>query len=130
MEEIETGMIVTALYKTGKYVGKAEQIKNGKVLVSILSVLKHPKQGDLHNPNQSNVPFFHQRKAMAFQEKTWAPIHTVKPYDGEVQDYGTSLKNAFQELYVSLEAADDEWSTRSLLELEKLKKDYKFEVNS
>lgn len=126
MEQIEAGMTVTALYKTGKYVGKAEQIKNGKVLVSILSVLTHPKQGDLHNPNQSDVPFFHQRKAMAFQEKTWAPIHTVKPYEGEVQDYRTSLENAYHELYQSLERADDEWSRRSLYELTNLKKDYKF----
>ncbi|MDN4073226.1 kinase-associated lipoprotein B [Fictibacillus terranigra] len=124
MEQIEAGMKVTALYKTGKYIGQAEQIKNGKVLVSILSVLKHPKQGDLHNPNQSEVPFFHQRKALAFHEKTWAPLHTVKPYAGDIPDYSGSLKAAYEDLLLELKGTDNEWALKSLERLENLKKEY------
>ncbi|MED2973111.1 MULTISPECIES: sporulation phosphorelay system protein KapB [unclassified Fictibacillus] len=125
MEQIEPGMKVTALYKTGKYIGEAEQIKNGKVLVSVLSVLKHPRQGDLHNPNQSDVPFFHQRKALALHEKTWAPIHTVKPFDGEIPDYSSSLKAAFEEHLLEVVETDNQWAQKSLEELKKLKKEYK-----
>ncbi|SDM68681.1 kinase-associated protein B [Fictibacillus solisalsi] len=125
MNIIEPGMKVTALYKTGKYIGEAEQVKNGKVLVSILAVLKHPKQGDLHNPNQADVPFFHQRKALAFQEKTWAPEHTVKPYEEQVPDYHESLKTSLEEMQKELEQRADDWSARSLSELSELKKEYR-----
>jgi kinase-associated protein B len=125
MNSIEPGMKVTALYKTGKYIGEAEMVKNGKVLVSVLAVLKHPKQGDLHNPNQVDVPFFHQRKALAFHEKTWAPEHTVKPYEEHVPEYAESLKASIDEMQKELEQRADDWSARSLSELSDLKIEYR-----
>ncbi|WP_035350636.1 kinase-associated lipoprotein B [Fictibacillus gelatini] len=121
---LEIGQYVTAMYKTGKYIGEIVQIRENKALINILAVLKHPMQGDLHHPKQADVPFFQQRKALAFTEKTWAPIHTVKPYSGEVPDYTSSLKAALETELKKLSEENSEWAKRSIHELEQLKKDY------
>jgi hypothetical protein len=64
----EPGDIVTAAYKTGNYIGRLTQIRpdRGKGVVQILAVLRHPVQGDLHQPGQADVPLFHERKALAY----------------------------------------------------------------
>ncbi|EIT86805.1 kinase-associated protein B [Fictibacillus macauensis ZFHKF-1] len=121
---IQTGTMVTALYKTGKYIGQVVNIKNDKALVEVHAVLKHPDQGDLHQYKQSDVGFFHQRKALAFQEKTWAPLSTVSAYEGEVPLYDHSLQTALTALEDVLKQRGDEWSARSLMCLESLKKEY------
>lgn len=47
----QPGQIVTASYKTGEYIGEViELMSTGKAAVRILAVVKHPAQGDLHNP--------------------------------------------------------------------------------
>ena len=54
MSEHAIGDLVIAHYKTGKYVGEITNIRsNGYIVVKILAVLKHPMQGDLHHPKQT-----------------------------------------------------------------------------
>jgi kinase-associated protein B len=118
------GDLVVASYKTGKYIGEiAEQPSANKAAVKILAVVKHPAQGDLHRPMDPDVPFFHQRRALAYQEIALVPLETVKPYDGPVPDYKESLQKAL--------AAEEEvlirsvkWANRCLQELEALRKEY------
>jgi kinase-associated protein B len=123
-DQLEVGSLVTAEYKTGEYVGEiVEMSSTGKAAVKIRAVLKHPTQGDLHNPMDPNVPFFHQRRALADGEIALMPIYTIKPFNGMVQEYRLSLERA---LYSEIRALQQQaqWVERSLQELEQLKKDY------
>ena len=51
-------------------------------------------QGDLHNPKQTDVAIFHQRRALSFREQTNVPKNMVKPYEGDIPEYQASLKEA------------------------------------
>ena len=53
-----------------------------KAAVRILAVKDHPTQGDLHNPMDPSVAFFHQRRALSHQEIALMPISTIRPYAG------------------------------------------------
>jgi kinase-associated protein B len=117
--------IVKAQYKTGAYIGEEEEEKNGQVLIKILAVVKHPLQGDLHNPKRADVPFFQERRALSYGERTWVPVHTVKPFDEAVPDYKNSLKQSLQEHIAQLEAEDSEYGRKSILCLMQLQKDYR-----
>ncbi|MCU6797963.1 MULTISPECIES: sporulation phosphorelay system protein KapB [Paenibacillus] len=122
--EFEIGTIVTAAYKTGEYVGEIVEISSsGKAAVKIKAVIKHPTQGDLHNPMDPNVPFFHQRRALSDGEIALMPMYTVKPFNGTVQEYRISLERA---LYTEIRKLEEQaqWVARSLQELGQLKKDY------
>ncbi|WP_312889146.1 kinase-associated lipoprotein B [Desertibacillus haloalkaliphilus] len=118
--------IVRVSYKTGVYVADIiEQSEDRqKTLVKVRAVLKHPEQGDLHHPKQADVPFFHQRKALAEFEKTWVPSSTVKPYEGEMLPYQQSLREALDQQVQNLNERNDSWAERSLEQLSELKKDY------
>ena len=94
--EVKIGDIVTAINKTGKYIGEVTEDRNNAYLVRILAVLKHPMQGDLHNPKQTDVAMFHQRRALAYREQTNVPKNMVKPYEGEIPDYQSSSKRLYQ----------------------------------
>ncbi|TLS37539.1 kinase-associated lipoprotein B [Pseudalkalibacillus caeni] len=126
MEEIKykTGELVVAHKKTGKYIGEVIEVKPTQAVVKVLAVLKHPAQGDLHNPRKVDVPMFHQRKALACYEKTLVPFSALKPYDGNVPDYNESLRDALGKQISKLEADSSDWSKRSLQELNVLKQDY------
>jgi kinase-associated protein B len=122
--QFEVGSIVSAAYKTGEYLGEiVEMSSSGKAAVKIKAVLKHPTQGDLHNPMDPNVPFFHQRRALADGEIALIPLYTIKPFNGIVQEYRVSLERA---LYAEIRTLQQnaQWVERSLQELEQLKKDY------
>ncbi|MDQ0229795.1 kinase-associated lipoprotein B [Metabacillus malikii] len=124
MEEFKIGDIVTGIYKTGKYIGEITAIKPMHYLVKVKAVLKHPQQGDLHNPKQADVELFHERRALALNEQTNIPKKMVKCYEGTVPDYNTSLRDSLQHLMNELEDLDTEWATRSLQHLSQLEKDY------
>ncbi|MCZ8515889.1 kinase-associated lipoprotein B [Paenibacillus filicis] len=118
------GMRVRASYKTGEYIGEiAEAPSAVKAAVQILAVVKHPTQGDLHNPMDPDVGFFHQRRALAYREIALMPLNTIRPYHGEVPDYTASLKEA---LASELELMDRtaRWASRCKQELEQLTKEY------
>lgn len=120
--------LVRAVNKTGVYIAELieEQEEHGRALVKVLAVLKHPTQGDLHNPKQTNVPLFHQRKALAKFEKAWVPLSSLKPFDGEVLDYKESLYQALMKQITELEQLKTEWSDASLEKLHECKSEYGF----
>jgi kinase-associated protein B len=124
MSEFKNGDIVTALYKTGKYIGEVTDSRQGVYVVKILAVLKHPRQGDLHNPKDVDVPLFHERKALAFRERANIPEKMVKPFEGEIPEYNETLIRSFHELKVQLESEDSPFAQKSLETLEGVKREY------
>ncbi|WP_430708748.1 kinase-associated lipoprotein B [Paenalkalicoccus suaedae] len=121
---METGQHVIGTYKTGQYVGEIVGQRGGFYVVKVLAVKKHPTQGDLHNPRQTDVPLFQERRALAYTEKANMPNTHVKPYEGEISDYRTSLKVALDELRQKLEMDDTEWAKKSIENLNTLEADY------
>jgi kinase-associated protein B len=124
MSELSVGDIVTAIYKTGKYIGEITDIRPQHFLVKTLAVLKHPMQGDLHHPKEVGLGFFHERKALAFREQANVPKQMVKPYIDQVPEYLDSLKDAVQKLKDGLENEDTEWAQLSLKKIASLEKEY------
>jgi kinase-associated protein B len=122
-----TEKYVLASYKTGQYIGIAEDERNQMVLVQILAVKSHPWQGDLHHPKQVEVPFFQERRALSFGERAWVPSHTVKEYQGELPAYQDSLRDALLQYIEKLKEDNSDWANRSLQCLYQLKKDYKLD---
>lgn len=122
--EVKIGNIVTAINKTGKYIGEVTEDRNSTYLVRILAVLKHPMQGDLHNPKQVDVAMFHQRRALAYREQTNVPKNMVKPFEGEIPEYQASLKEAVTTMKETLTEIDNEFNLLSLKQLEELEGDY------
>lgn len=117
------GEHVIAAYKTGEYIGEVVDVSGMKAAVKVLAVVKHPTQGDLHNPNQANVGFFHQRRALANQEIALMPFDTISVYRQPVPEYGDSLRKALEKDKKSLHN-DILFAQRCLQELESLEQDY------
>lgn len=124
MNVLKIGDKVTAIYKTGKYIGEITDIRPQHFLVRILAVLKHPMQGDLHQPKEAEVVFFHERRALAYREQTNVPKQMVKLYVGEIPDYTDSLKAAVEKMKEELLEDGSAWAQRSLKNIETLEKDY------
>jgi kinase-associated protein B len=124
-QTLQPGDMVTASYKSGEYIGELVELYPPRVaVVKILAVLKHPEQGDLHHPFAVNVPLFHQRRALAYQEKASAPLTSFRPYTGEVPEYTASLRQALEKEITKLKEDGSEWGKRCLVELEALQKEY------
>jgi kinase-associated protein B len=121
---LEVGDKVTAVYKTGGYIGEVAELTGSmKAAIKILAVIEHPTQGDLHNPMDPHVSFFHQRRALAYQEIALMPLATIKTYSGAVPDYKESLKRAL-ETDIRKMTDMEAWAKRSLQELQQLKSEY------
>lgn len=116
----------TAIFfnKTGKYIGEITTQYPGGYTIKTKAVLNHPKQGDLHNPNQVDVPFFHERKALALNEQTNIPEKMVRPFEEPIPDYKESLLDAVNKFENQLKKNDDPFSQKSLLALLEIKKEY------
>lgn len=124
LSELKKGDIVTAIYKTGKYIAEyAEERPNG-ILVRVLAVQKHPMQGDLHHPKDAEVGFFHERRALSYREGAMIPKQMVKKFDGPVPDYKESLKEALDKMKAGLKDEGGNWADMSLRNLETLEKEY------
>ncbi|AOH56917.1 kinase-associated lipoprotein B [Peribacillus muralis] len=123
-QDFKIGDKVTAIYKTGKYIGEVTDIRPAAYLVKVLAVMKHPMQGDLHNPKQTEVSMFHQRRALAFREQTNVPKNMVRIFDGDIPEYKESLSEAVGKMKRTLSEADTEWNEKSLELLEDLTADY------
>lgn len=121
---MKIGDIVAGIYKTGKYIGVITDIKPMHYLVKVKAVLKHPQQGDLHNPKQVDVQFFHERRALAFNEQTNVPKQMVKRFEDEVPEYQQSLRKALDVMKKELEEINTDWAKESLTRVEVLEKDY------
>ncbi|MEH7382779.1 kinase-associated lipoprotein B [Bacillus sp. JJ1533] len=123
-DEYKIGDIVTGIYKTGKYIGEVTAIKPEHYLVKVKAVLKHPMQGDIHSPKDPNVPFFQERRALAFNEQTNVPKKMVRAFSGDVPDYKDSLRVAVDKTMNELEAEGTEWAMRSMENMKVLEMDY------
>jgi kinase-associated protein B len=119
----QVGDRVVAAYKTGEYIGEVVDVSGMKAAVKVLAVRKHPMQGDLHNPEQANVAFFHQRRALAYEEIALMPFPTISLYNQAITNYEASLRLALEkekeELKISILFAQ-----KSLNELDLLEKEY------
>ncbi|GED02085.1 kinase-associated lipoprotein B [Bacillus atrophaeus] len=124
MSSFEIGSLVKGFYKTGVYIGEITDCRPQHYLVKIKAVLTHPTQGDLHHPKQADVPFFHERRALAFGEQTNITHQMVKPYEGEVPDYKESLEQAVSRMKERLNEDGSEWAKRSLQNMNVLEKEY------
>src|SRR5574342_533893 len=113
MAEFKIGDIVTSFYKTGKYIGEVTDIRPDHYLVRTLAVLKHPTQGDLHNPKEVGFGFFHERKALAFREQANIPKQMVKPFNDFVPEYQNSLKSSLEKLKAELQEDESDWAKLS-----------------
>ena len=123
--EIKIGDKVTGIYKTGKYIGEITDIRPQHYLMKVKAVLKHPRQGDLHSPNMVEVPFFHERRALAYHEQTNIPKNMVKVYEGDIPAYIDSLKASLDTMKKELLEENSTWAKRSLENIMILEKDYK-----
>lgn len=121
---MKQGQIVTFFNKTGKYIGEMTTIFSDHYVVRTLAVLKHPMQGDLHHPKETNVAFFHERKALAYREQSNIPLKMVKPFDGNVPSYNESLKEAVVKMQKELQADPTDFNTKSLQCLHSIQREY------
>jgi kinase-associated protein B len=122
--ELLIGDYVTFPYKTGKYIGEVLEVNSDKSLVKVHAVLKHPLQGDLHAPKQAEATFFHERKALAYQEKVRLFHSLIHKYDEDIPVYKKSLLDAFDSYKRELQQLDDERSRMSIHCLDNLSKEY------
>ncbi|TCP27058.1 kinase-associated protein B [Scopulibacillus darangshiensis] len=125
-ETIQPNDLVIARYKTGEYIAKViEPRQTEQAVVEILAVIKHPTQGDLHSPNNINVPLFHQRKALAYHEKAVVRVNTLKQYEGnQIPEYKASLRKAVNDKLEKLGKRGDDWARLAIEQLRDLEKDY------
>ncbi|WP_045517945.1 kinase-associated lipoprotein B [Neobacillus niacini] len=124
MSELQIGEIVTGIYKTGKYIGEITEVRPQHYLVRVLAVVKHPMQGDLHNPKEADVLIFHERKALSYREQANIPKQMVKPFKEEVPDYLESLRLAVEKMKNELTENASKWAEMSLNSIASLEKDY------
>lgn len=117
--EIQVGSIVETDYNSGIYIGEIIEDRGNSWLIEVQAILKHPTQGDLHNPEQTQGEgvTFHERKALAPREKLNGRKRKTKLFTSEVPSYVDSLKNSFNQLKEQLEARNDAYGQ---LALEKL----------
>ncbi|MFD3448832.1 kinase-associated lipoprotein B [Microbacteriaceae bacterium 4G12] len=123
-DTLQVGEIVTGIYKTGKYIGEITAIRPAHYLVKVLAVVKHPTQGDLHNMKHTDVPLFHERRALAFREQTNIPKQMVKSFTGDIPDYKESLRQALEKQQKELQEDASPWAERCLENLRSLQQDY------
>lgn len=124
MSDLKIGDHVSAFYKTGKYIGEITDVRGDNYLVRVLAVGKHPMQGDIHSAKDADVPFFHERRALAYREQANMPKKMVKPYEGEVPDYLESLREAVEKQKEELQRESTPWAEKSMKNIEVLEKDY------
>lgn len=129
MDKIKIGDHVLVEYNSGRYIAEYEEDRGNFALVKVLAVLKHPDQGDLHNPGQVEGVAFFERKALAHSERINARKRMIEPYDGEVPSYRESLKKAYYDLVEALKQEDTPFNKLSLQRLEDVYEHYYKKTN-
>ncbi len=124
---MENGDLVRCIYKTGGYIGEIISQSPGKktAVIKILAVTKHPRQGDLHNPNQVDVPLFHERKALSYTEKANIPLTHLKPFEGEPPPYEESLQKSVDDYEAELRSNDSDFSKACYNVLQRVREEYR-----
>lgn len=124
LSALQVGDIIQTTYNSGTYVVKIIQDKGNYILVETLGVLKHPQQGDLHNPGQAEGVAFHERKALAHHEKFNARKRHAKAFDGEVPAYAASLQQAVESYKQELQQVDTLFNQKALERIADLEEHY------
>ncbi|ASN04892.1 kinase-associated lipoprotein B [Virgibacillus necropolis] len=120
MTDTQIGKIVRAHYNSGIYIGEVIEDRGDRFLIKVLAVHKHPMQGDLHNPGKVEDVFFHERKALAYNEKMNVAKPAVHPFEGELPSYKTSLEKSVNKLKDKLAYKDTPFNKKALKTLEEL----------
>ena len=120
-------MLYRFSHKTGAYAVTIEEERDDDVLVKVVQVIKHQKQGDLHNPTETEGVFFHTRKALSQYEKRFTPRSRLKPFEGDTMPYVASLQHAISQLEDKLRTKNDAHAQQSLHCLAQLKEDYRLQ---
>lgn len=123
-DSLKIGDNVRAEIRSGHYLGELAEINGPRALVKVLAVLKHPEQGDLHNPYNPDVPMFHERRALSFTEKTNVLLRDVKRHTGIIPEYNDSLRAAAEAEIASLDRLQ-RWAAKGLEQMQELLKEYK-----
>ena len=123
VNDYSIGELVTVQVRTGIYIGEVFELYEKRLVVKILAVLKHPEQGDLHHPYDPDVPMFHERRALAYTEKTTVLPRDVQSFYGAVPDYKQSLIKAAQQELQRLDKLQ-RWAAKSIATLEDVIKTY------
>jgi len=124
MTQVSIGDIVQTRYNSGTYIGEVLEDKQNFLLVKVLAVVTHPTQGDLHNRGQVEGVAFHERKALAFEEKFNARKRMTTLFEGEVPEYAVSLKQAVEEIKAQLQKEQTPFNELSLSRIADLEKHY------
>ncbi|QLK85613.1 sporulation phosphorelay system protein KapB [Staphylococcus sp. 17KM0847] len=117
-------MLYRFAHKTGVYVVEIVENTGDQILVKVVQVIKHPKQGDLHSPNEVEGVFFHERKALSLYEKRYTTKSKLKLFEDELQDYTSSLQQAVTNLENELKTMNTPYASAALNCLSRLKEDY------
>lgn len=117
-------MLYRFSHKTGSYGVTIKEDNDNQVLVQIEQVIKHPKQGDLHHPNEVEGVFFHERKALSHYEKRYTKRSQLREFNVDKLNYEDSLQQAITNLEQQLKEDDSEHARLSLENLNQLKEDY------
>ncbi|CDQ39223.1 MULTISPECIES: sporulation phosphorelay system protein KapB [Virgibacillus] len=124
MPEVQLGDTVKAHYKSGTYIGKAIADKGDRYVIEVLAVKKHPMQGDLHNPHQTEGVFFHERKALAYHEKMNVKKPAVHPHSELIPDYKQSLRQAVNDYKEKLTKEETTYNQAAMKCLQQLEQTY------
>ncbi|MFQ3838481.1 kinase-associated lipoprotein B [Staphylococcus pseudoxylosus] len=117
-------MLYRFSHKTGSYGVTIKEEKENSVLVQVEQVINHPKQGDLHNPTETENVFFHERKALSHYEKRYTTKSHLRAFNVETMPYTESLQQAISKLEAQLKTQNTLYATMSLDNLQRLKHDY------
>ncbi|WP_445194268.1 sporulation phosphorelay system protein KapB [Staphylococcus xylosus] len=117
-------MLYRFSHKTGSYGVTIKEENENSVLVQVEQVINHPKQGDLHNPTETENVFFHERKALSHYEKRYTTKSHLREFNAETMPYTESLQRAISKLEAQLKGQDTLHATISLDNLQRLKHDY------
>jgi kinase-associated protein B len=123
-DSLQIGDLVRAEVRSGQYIGELLELNGPRGLVKVLAVVKHPEQGDLHNPYNPDVPMFHERRALSYTEKTTVLLRDLVRYTGRVPDYSESLRAAAEAEIAALDRLQ-RWSAKGLEQMLQLQKEYK-----
>lgn len=100
-------MLYRFSHKTGVYSVSIKEETGNQILVQVEQVIKHPKQDDLHHPNETEGVFFHERKALSHFEKRYATPSQLREFNVEVIPYEDSLQHAITHLENQLKKRGD-----------------------
>ncbi|MGW7925112.1 sporulation phosphorelay system protein KapB [Staphylococcus xylosus] len=117
-------MLYRFSHKTGSYGVTIKEENENSVLVQVEQVINHPKQGDLHNPTETENVFFHERKALSHYEKRYTTKSHLREFNAETMPYTESLQRAISKLEAQLKGQGTLHATMSLDNLQRLKHDY------